>query len=796
MRQYIRLLFIVSGLLSANASQGATAERPPLMTERFYLSQADQNTGNDQGRRSWNKALLEMDIPGFQPKESGYSAECKYSNALVTLHSIKEDRLPSSYLALWAKNQIRVFAACDSTPSTDNPPVMPEGRALPKRAYSDFLYQLGSWHFYRGEFEKALKTYRQVEKIRSAPMRPKAAYMVIRSLAYLDEGEAAYDQIQKVLSDPRLQEVHAIAGNYRFVMMNNTKYTDVPHVTTELAKRHLKWLLSVVRIDPEKMTNPVQAKADYNDAMAQLNVYFPLYASGSKEIDWWLNAGEETPRMQAVKDLARTTEMVDWLQSKWAYNAFDDDWLWSLHAAQNPYWSQNLKVVEHELAEWKKSGNGAWLQLAISRVHPSDPQASILVSKASTYLNRPWKSETIEYKEWLLDLWAHSLRVSLGQGKIEQAVALIVNHQEISSLFDGMSYYSPYAYRNRHAYADVLEKALRWLVYNGQIESARTLLDAIQKITGPQSFTAWRTLLATTAEETMASGFTQRWFDYPATSKFLWQEMLNVVSRKFLDRLAADDRIPQTDRAFISRSLLTRAILLNAGPVDIDHAAAVAAKNNPAIREDILTAISGHQRIRYMELLLKHPRFRPVVFLEYVPTTEGKNGDENLDAIDINNHNDNNWWCRFDSKIFLNRVFKTMEILPRRSSVLSEPGIDKEFESYVQYQLALLEKHPYQSLIDDHEIEALESIPSGPEYLSMYVNQWEREAPTATTDDERSRRAANLHRAVRTTRHGCYRDGAHATYSRESFRLLHNRYDDTPWAKATPYWFNCPMGDC
>lgn len=792
MNQYFRLLLIAYGLLCSNIVLGAQAERPPLMTERFYLSQADQNPYGDNGDRSWNKVLLDMGIPGYQPREgSGYS-ECNYFNALTALRELKYAHLAQSYLVLWVRNQVKVFAACDGSSTNDDQPALPRRTMLPKRARSDYLYQLGSWHFYRHEYAEALDAYKQVEKIRKAPMRPKAAYMVIRSLAYLDEGDAAYDQILKVLSDPSLREVHSIAGNYRFVIMSNSRYSEIPHVTTELAKRHLKWLLEVIKIDPEKATtNPAQAKADYNDALSQLNVYFPIYRHDSKEVDWWLDDNEEAlPRMQAVKDFAGNIEMVDWLQAMWAYNVFDDDWLWSLHSAQNPYWSQNEHVVAHEVERWKKSGNGGWLQLAISRVHPSDPLASVLMLKAEAYLDRPWKSETLEYREWLFDLWRHSVRLSLGQGKIDKALALIVDHPDMARLLDNTRYNYQYVRKFYNSYSSTLEETLRWLVYNNQIESARTFLNAIQKIVGAQSFTEWRTLLATNTEETMASALRATWWsESPATSRLLWQEMLNTVSSQFLERLAADDRIPQSDRSLISRSLFTRAVMLKAGPAGIDHAAAVAAKHNPALREDILQATSGHNEAKYIEFLLKHPRFRPATFLEYAPNREQPKAEENIDAIDTYNHNDNNWWCRFDRDRFSDRAFNAMKITPKGSSVLSESKINEEFEPHLQYQKALLEQHPYQSLIDDVEVKALEAIPAGPEYLSAYINRWERATPTAKSDDERNRRAANLHRAVRTTRYGCNRDGSHAAYSRESFKLLHSRYDDTPWAKATPYWF-------
>lgn len=781
--------FLAFGLLTSTIALAAGADRLPLMSERFHQSRADENASDHQGIRSWNKVLLDLSIPGFQPTEGGYFTECNYLNALTTLQKLKEDRVPPGYLALWAGNQARVFAACDGSPKTSPPPAAPEGPGLPKRARSDHLYQLGSWHFYRGEYEMALETYLQVEKIRSAPMRPTAAYMTIRSLTYLGQGEAAYDKISRVIADPSLKEVHGIASNYRFVIMSPTTYREAPLITEELATRHLKWLLEVIRIDPAKVTaDPARAKADYDDALSQLDVYFPIRDRKTGTVDWWLKDGEEdSHRMQAVRKLAGSIEMVDWMQAKWAYNAFNDDWLWALHANQDPYWDQNAHIVEHEVAQLKKSGNGAWLQLAIGRVHPSDPMASVLVRKAEPYLTRPWKSETLEYREWLGDLWANSIRISLGQGKIDQALALIVDRPEMGSLFDNLTYeYRYYMRQQRESYDGTLEKALRWLTYTGQTESARTLLNEIQKVRGTRYFTEWRTLLAVTVEEALAAGLEGEHYGTHGASNVFWREMLNTASSKFLDRLAADARLAQADRALISRTLLARAILLDARPADMNHAAVVAAKHNPSLRDDILAATSGHQKLRYVEFLLKHPRFRPAVMLEYGPDKHNSKAEDNIDAIDTYNHNDNNWWCRFDQGAFSERAFRAMKISPNRSPVLST---ESESDLYVNHQLALIKDHPYQNLIDEDEIMALEAIPAAPEYLSSYLNQRERETPAATTEDDRNRRAASLHRAVRTTRYGCNRDGSHARYSQESFRLLHARYGDTPWAKATPYWF-------
>ena len=783
--------FILATSLLATAPLFAKeVNRPPLMTERLLLAPQEEHPADG---RIWDKTLLDMGIPGLQPRESGGYSECHFDTALTTLTSLRIEGAPQSYQIIWAKNQDKVFAACDGSKENGDPadpPIAPHARQLPRRATSDFQYQLGSWHFYRHEYQEALQAYQQTEKARSAPLRAKAAYMTIRCLAYLDQGDAAYDKILKVLAEPSLKEVHAIASNYRFVMMNNTRYSDVPHVTPDLALRHLKWLLDVVKVDPAKAEYPAQAQADYNDALAQLDVYFPPYDEKTKQVDWWLNdGGELSPRMQAVKTLAPRNEFVDWMQAQWAYNVFTDDWLWALHAQSNPYWEQSRRVTEHEFMQWERTGNGVWLDLALSRVGPSDPLADVLLQAAEPYLARPWQSETTEYRQWLFDLWEHSIRIALAKKRNEQALEIFADHQDFARLFDGYQFGYRYQARHEASYASALEKMLRWLVYTGQPDQARNFLNAFQK-NMPNSYNQWRTLLATSVEEIPASGIKKNFqFSDFGNSKRIWQEMLNTESSSYLDHLIEDDRLDQNDRAMISRTLLARAILLHADAAAIDHAAAVAAKHNPAAREEILTAISGHDSLKYVEFLLKNPRFRPAIFLEYGTENWHWGVDVKTEEIDPYNHNDNNWWCRFDDKQFVERLFDAAKIVPAHSRLFNEQETAEEFNQYLENQQELLAKHPYHQTEDVAEMQALVAIPSGPEYLSRYVIQWEKAAPPAQTEEDRDRRAANLHRAVRTTRYGCDQNGPHAEYSKEAFTLLHDRYQDTPWAKATPYWF-------
>ena len=121
----------------------------------------------------------------------------------------------------------------------------------------------------------------------------------------------------------------------------------------------------------------------------------------------------------------------------------------------------------------------------------------------------------------------------------------------------------------------------------------------------------------------------------------------------------------------------------------------------------------------------------------------------------------------------------------------SNRAINEEVVPYLDNQKRLLAQHPYSILIDYKEIEALKNIPSGAQYLSQAVIKRETERTPTVNPDEQNERAANLHRAVRTTRYSCNynRDESHGEYSEQAFILLHKRYKNTPWAKATPYWF-------
>ncbi len=771
-------------------------DRPNLISEKLFSY--TNYTREPRYSLLWGKRLLELKIPNFKPYISSYNwRNCNYKNALLTLNKIQSEfGKDSNYLKFWAENQNRVLLSCEGESS--NLLIKPKEDISNNRLLGDYLYQLGSWHFYKKEYGLALENYKKVENILDSPQRPLASYMVARTLAYLDKAEESYSKIGMILEDSTLKDVHDISKDYRFVIMSNSRSYDL-YLTKKLSEKHLLWLQEVVQLKPEDIQNLDISFSIQENAFKQLNYYFPLFYDGNNQVDWWIsdkNLGGT--KMQAVQALAPNNPFIDWMQAKWAYNVFDYDWLWALHEKDKIYWKQNKNIVNHVFQRWENTHNGVWLQIAIQRVHPQDELSNNILEEAEPYLDTQWKNETLEYRTWLFNIWKNIIRINLGKGDIKKVELIISKYWDNYSSGDGLLYSLESAnyIQNSRMFKSVLNETLRWLVYTNRIKEARNLLE-IMKDKIKDDFFEWKSLLATNFDEATKIGYMKdlsySFRDY--SSNNLWAEMLNLLPIKVLYTLAINENINLEYRAFIARTIFTRVVLLDYENDMIDKYAALVAKLNPSIRELILKSTANHDKNKYIEFLLKMPRFRPTVFLEYT-----SNNNLLLNSIDVYNHNDNNWWCRFDDKMLNERIFDKMKIIPRDNEIFSyyekytykiNQSYRKDLESYLNNQKKLLLSHPYIKLVDEKEINKLKNIPSAPKYLSEAIIKNEKSwLRFFDSSEEKNTNAANLHRAVRTTRYGCKRNGSHGVYSQKAFKLLHEHYGSSPWAKATPYWFD------
>jgi len=203
--------------------------RPRLISEEFYAHRTEKPFhdasffDNNYSEIVWRKLLLNIGVENPGLLNVGYSiSDCRYDSALTILQQIRQELgESSSYEKLWAKNQDAVFSSCDNRKKQAvAPKSIDTSDKLPQRAGSDFLYQMASWHFYRHEYDKALALYQQVENDSKAPLKTFAAYMTLRCLKNMAQVTRAYEKIDQILANTAFKPVHAIAANYKFIIMN------------------------------------------------------------------------------------------------------------------------------------------------------------------------------------------------------------------------------------------------------------------------------------------------------------------------------------------------------------------------------------------------------------------------------------------------------------------------------------------------------------------------------------------------------------------------------------------------
>lgn len=785
---FYRIIASAFILVFSFANISYAAERPYMLSEQILTVPSNIGTPyrDDDVRQKaawlWHNILTNMGISSTEVKVSRWRDDCQYPTAIDIWGKLKSDPgISSDYLKFWAENQKRVFSYCAEDPKVQEMPIKPENSNFRARAYSDFIYQTASAHFYKSEFDQALTLYKEAAKINS-PIKPISTYMVMRTLAQLNKKAEAYNMALDILADPSFKSVHTLAENYRFILM----YRDSG--TNELALDHLEWLLNILKIKPNDSVDSQLALQNTVDAYYQLNHYFPLYEPKTNEIDWWLKDRENlTPRMNAVYTQASKNEIIDWMQAKWAFNLIDKDWLWVLHHENHPYWQQNENVVNHAWSRFNDGDALEWLEIAITRAHPSNANAQIILDTALRFINQDWENETPEYKEWLYNVWVSSVRLSLGLQDYNQAIELA---QKLDLAIDedmlGEDRYSIYSRENS---SKVFSQAIRWLIYTGKFDQAREFLSVAQK-SNLYGFNAYQTLLAGNWNEAikplLKSG---------RDNKTLAIEMINAVSTDEMFSLLTNNSVDENIKSQLSLAILTRTMLLG-NEEDLEMAALQAVRYNPDLRNNIFSATEENDMDDYISFLLRTPRMRPIPFtipervLPKWPRTTALAATD----IDVYNHNDNNWWCRVNQNQIHEDIFNTAVIRPKRSWPFKAKDYNEdEFQPYIDAQRAFLSHHPYRQYEDKEEQQALESLPSAPQFLSEYIlakeNKWRWKI--WQTDKEENKQAADLHYAVRTTRYGCQNDGSHAAYSKQAFDALHTKYKTTIWSDATPYWFSC-----
>ena len=261
-------------------------------------------------------------------------------------------------------------------------------------------------------------------------------------------------------------------------------------------------------------------------------------------------------------------------------------------------------------------------------------------------------------------------------------------------------------------------------------------------------------------------------------------DLLNLLSIEAMHELAKESGVRQDIRAALSRAAWARAYaLLERVPA---KSTSLMLELNPAISA-LWSATDLPKADSQRELLnvLRTPRIG--VLVNTTPKVSAAPGydDSSVQTLDIRNHSDSNWWCALQSSRIRQNV--RIQLAYRLALVFgyisNEISLPEQVERHVDDALTggWITRH-----MSRRELEQLAQMESAPRLLSRKVLAW------ASQDDVNPQGLDEaLHRVVVTTRYGCQRQGGHGKYSKASYRMLHKRFPESPWAKKTPFWFDC-----
>ncbi|MBV8650646.1 MAG: hypothetical protein JO255_04210 [Alphaproteobacteria bacterium] len=159
-------------------------------------------------------------------------------------------------------------------------------------------------------------------------------------------------------------------------------------------------------------------------------------------------------------------------------------------------------------------------------------------------------------------------------------------------------------------------------------------------------------------------------------------------------------------------------------------------------------------------------------------------------AFDDNNPSDGNWWCSLETATAL-RDDREAFLTYLDDDIRIANASDKTDEATAPDTSDWNAIVPLLRGADDRELAALEKAGSATKRMAEDAVDWGKRADWLDrwleNDDALPE---TLHLAVRATRYGCRRPEDNAPWSRAAFKVLHERFRLTDWAKQTPYWFS------
>jgi hypothetical protein len=395
----------------------------------------------------------------------------------------------------------------------------------------------------------------------------------------------------------------------------------------------------------------------------------------------------------------------------------------------------------HALDRWRAKPSVPWLVAALSKIDASHNAAGELLKAAEQVPADSPAYPTVIY---------HRVRLLIQAGEHEKARALVdgflkspPRHLSASSL----NLFLNQRMRLATSYQDFLARAPRMVI-------------AVDDGAGLEETPSCQ---SKSCEEILYGNGEKRKGQLRFDNDAAW--ILNLrLPVGLLAEAATGTDLPESLRGEVAVATWARAVMLQRYDI-ADTVVPEIEKAYPLMKDQLEAYSAGNvedKKRAALFVMLHFPGMRPFVNAGVARTTR-------IDKID--NYRDN-WWCP-DVGAEVDQVNFEKDWRPWRPGLTA--SVPKDAPSAPPFLTVAQQK--------DGEAQWQQLAASGPgsRYLTRETLAWAKAKPL----DPRVPEA--LHLAVRSTHYGC--SGAVSKLSHKAFTLLHEKYPNSKWAKATPFWY-------
>jgi len=735
-----------------------------------------------------DKELLHRLFPNIDMSKQYWYPDFGDCRAEAPLQQFKERiaRLGADhpYIAQWLQAERAMLAVCKLDRSNIAvaailpPPLETTDPAIALLQTQDRAYQHAAMLFYKGDDTAALAAFKAIAEDQASPDRPFAAYMVLamqagsraarperghESESVALRPEQALQAIQAALADPSLQSIHPMAASLIGWIAANV---EDPRTRTA----QLDEAIGSLTMPTSQLDDCAPCLQRYEAALSDVDFLRRNIFYGRADAADWILTGKVPdgyPASAALAALAKTEPMATWLVIPTNVYRIHP---WAL-AATMPQ-AEPVRDYLERMSDMGSSAHCPWLH-----ENPATG-AAVLQPLVDNEIARLKRGSDVEQHAAALSFDYYNLIRHLLMDPDDRRDHFNVALRQLQD----------FPFKETMMFDRTVDDSLQYLMTEGRLREARRLRDGL-KLDRPEgrlrpySSSAGALLVLAEDEDhlvrVMASGVS-----YP-------REYLNHLAIAELWRQAGRTELSRGQRAFLVRAAWTRDYALG-NTISRQHDALLRALA-PEITSTWHTPAGRDVKpddISIVRDVLKSPGLNTVIEdFSRMPDDTNSDATATLTGLDHYNHNDNNWWCAFDVRRHDAALDETAAAsFGLDDGVRFDQDRPKILRERVRHMLtpARLDSYLFRH-IDPAELTRLSRAECAPQFLSERVIAWVRKTGPLGS---RAGQADALADAVLSTRWGCNRNGSHAPYSREAFRLLHQLFPESPEAKRTPYWFN------